>query len=556
MEEENEEQSEYTEVKSNILNYFPVVETQANVLNIIEYAEQKIGIDLWPRQKIILKVFYNLPLNEEEKKEIQWLKENKGLIIPENYRFINFKELVLVVGRRGSKSVLVSLIATYEIYKLLNLENPQRYYGLILGTPIYILHCASETDQAKVVQDYIKSYIKADKEFFDKYLEHESEKEIRFKTVFDKNTEVEKGSIRIFSLTSNSSSIPGRTALMVILDEEARFMDTQGRLSGHSVYQALTPSIKNFGSYGKICNMSSPLTNGGLFYDLYEKSQVVESMIAFQYATWDLNPNITRESLQDEFDKNPDFADMEYGANFGEVLDRAFDWDKIANCIVKNKSISYRGERGKQYIITCDAGLRNDRYGIAWGHADIINGNKYIFVDGLKYYEAKVSKDTSGKKIVEDVDIETADNFVIDLVKKLERVGGIFYDQWNSPASIQKMKKIGLNASETTFTNKYKEKLYNDTKNVLGQGRLKVYEKDPQNAAGLFIEEIKHVEREIKGDTIRIRAPLVGPVTSDDLYDCVSNLISILLSEDPKKIVRTIAEKPRVINPSVERRFR
>ncbi len=521
-------------------------ECDTETLDIIAFSKEKLNIILWKRQKFILKVFYNLPLDKDEQEEIKWLYDNKGLKIPDNHETINFRELIIIAGRRGSKSVLASLIAVYEIYKLLCFSNPQSYYGLIPGTPISVLHCAAETKQARIVQDYIKGHIKSS-DFFDKYLEHLSESEIRFKTEFDLQVGNSKGSIRIESLTSNSSSMPGRTAIMVILDEVARMMDTKGRLSGDQIYQALIPSILTFKEKGKIVSISSPLTKSGILYDLYLQSQEVDSMLCFQFSSWELNQELSKEDLKDEFEKNANWAKMEYGGDFGEVLDSAFDWDKIDAIVQPGTSIRKIGERERQYVICCDPATINDRYGLAWGHAELIGANKFIIIDGLKYFESKKILGADGEKKIEEVDLETVDQYVVDLIHSLRNVACIAYDQGKSTASIQKLKKMNYRAVETTFTNKYKSNLFHDMKQILNQGRLKVYENDPDNATALLIDEMKHLERQIKGDVLKIGHPMIGPVTTDDLYDCVSNLVHILLAENPKQIRRTIVTAPRIV---------
>lgn len=535
------------EVENKALNYLPRVEKQSDLLNIIDFSLEILELDLWFRQKFILKIFYNLPIDEDEKEEIIWLKENKGLIIPENYQFITFKELIIIAGRRASKSLMAALIAAYELYRILNLYNPQRFYGQVPGTTIYVLHVAAEEKQAEQVQDYLKNFLH-NSTWFDPYVENIKEREIRFLTQFDKDNNYEKGTIRVYSLTSNSSSIAGRGAKVVILDEIARMMDTTGRSSGQQIYDALTPSVKTYKDEGKIINISSPRQEGGILYDLKEKSQRIDSMICFEYASWELNQDLTEEDFADEFDKNPEMAQMEFGAKFGKTINRAFSWDKIDKIIQPGTSIRYRGERDRNYVICCDPATKSaERYGIAWLHAEMIDDDKFIFIDGLKYYQAKIWKNKHGMRQVEEVDLDEADNFVIALVRDLKTIYGVFYDQGKSTASIQKLKKKGIRAKETTFTNKYKTILFNDTQAILNQERLKAYEYDPQNAIGLFIDEFKCIEREITGDIIKIHHPPVGRVKTDDLYDAVSNAIHLLIEEDPKKITHVVTQRPRIV---------
>ena len=518
---------------------------EQSVLNIIDFISQTLKLSIWRRQRIILKIFYNLKLTEDEEDEIRWLFENKNIIIPENYQDINFKELIIVAGRRGSKSVLAALIAAYEVYCLLSKYNPVQYYGLISGTKIYILHCAAKEDQAKHVQDYFKGYIRGS-EWFQPYIDRILEKEVRFFTDYNKEHSADKGTVRFTSLTSNSATMAGATAKMVILDELARMMDTGGRLSGNKIYQALTPSIATFKSDGKIVDISSPLTKGGVFYDLYQKSFKIESMLCFQYASWELNENLSFEDLKDEFDKNPEWAKMEYGGEFGEVLDSAFDWDKVDKMKTPGISFTMSPVSTRSYVICCDPATKNDRYGIAWGHKEIQDGNTHIYIDGLKFFESETIM-INGEKSIVEVDLEMVDRYVVALAGRLVNVSLIAYDQGKSTASIQKLKKRGLRVEETTFTSKYKETLYNDVNAMLNQERLHVYESDPQNAVDLLIDEMKHLERQVKGNTIHVGHPLVGHIQTDDLYDCVSNCVHLLLEDNPRKILQRTSAGPVIV---------
>ena len=61
----------------------------------------------------------------------------------------NYTNLVLVCGMRSGKTQLGAFATTYELYKLIMKGNPQAYYGLPPGQPIYILHVANSRDQAK-----------------------------------------------------------------------------------------------------------------------------------------------------------------------------------------------------------------------------------------------------------------------------------------------------------------------------------------------------------------------------------------------------------------------
>src|SRR6185295_9278602 len=64
------------------------------------------------------------------------------------------------------------------------------------------------------------------------------------------------GSVILMSGHSNSGSLRGHATKVVLFDEFAHFVTTSGRSSGDEVYNALTPSMKQFGKEGKIVMLS------------------------------------------------------------------------------------------------------------------------------------------------------------------------------------------------------------------------------------------------------------------------------------------------------------
>jgi hypothetical protein len=127
-----------------------VVVSDESIVDVITFCESPqylnlVGQDppltLWPMQKIVLKLFYrgsrgneHLTLTEEERsilldiaetEVLDYEKEQGGFLqVIEQYdRCVNHTQLLLVMGRRSSKTLMVSIIASYEAYKLLELGN-------------------------------------------------------------------------------------------------------------------------------------------------------------------------------------------------------------------------------------------------------------------------------------------------------------------------------------------------------------------------------------------------------------------------------------------------
>ena len=111
-------------------------------MNIIEFAESPEGLDmtLFPMQRVILKVFYKIPLSTDinenkikipdmfnettlfefnEKDCWNWLYQNKytNLSYDDIYvENIPLDSIDFYIGRRGTKSKLFSIITCYSAY--------------------------------------------------------------------------------------------------------------------------------------------------------------------------------------------------------------------------------------------------------------------------------------------------------------------------------------------------------------------------------------------------------------------------------------------------------
>ncbi|KKK93462.1 hypothetical protein LCGC14_2692650, partial [marine sediment metagenome] len=181
MAKERDTESEVLELLDKIKS---VIKSQSNeqyIPNIIEFCESKhylnlpgTGVILYPMQRIILKTFYrgqpgneNLELEEEE---IQLLFELKLDNVLEKYHGRHlFRELVLVLGRRSGKDFMVSLMALYEVMRLLEIPggSPFKYYKIAEGNPIFILTVATSSDQAGILFTEIKTKMTSSEYFRD-----------------------------------------------------------------------------------------------------------------------------------------------------------------------------------------------------------------------------------------------------------------------------------------------------------------------------------------------------------------------------------------------------
>lgn len=542
-------------------------------VDIITFSESPdfLNLKLNKRQKFALKVFYGLPLDAEDLKEIVWLEKNKGIKLPV-YAMDGrqFRELVLVIGRRGGKTFMVSIIAAYEAYKLITKYDPQSYYNLPPDEQIYILNAATSGDQALVMFAAIKSRIRNCK-WFEPYISKDYTEELRLFTKKDLEDNIKireynalqkyqvdrrkekDGSIIILSTHSNSRSIRGKGAIVVIFDELAHFLDNQGNQSGSIVYDAVTPSTKTFGEDGKIISISSPWGKAGKFYELYELGisyddkgyQKVDGMIVLQYSSWEFNPALPKESFRADFIKNPESARTEFGAEFADVANAAFNPMHIDRMVNANKRKLWIGNPNTSYFMTIDPAKSGDVFVAAWGHLEEfweeiyeddrprkIKRNKVV-IDGVHGWRASTVEDrNTGEIYRKDIDFVDIENFINDMSQNMN-IDLVAFDQFSSIQMIQQLQRKGFTAFETPFTNKYKRQIYENFGELLAEGRVEIYgiEDNPDDwFLQQAISELKFVQRIIKGKIVSFTHPDSGPIQNDDFADAIVNLAWLLLS--------------------------
>ena len=232
-------------------------------LTIIEFVERfkLLPYGLFPAQKFILKLCYNIPLNDVEKAiiirdpfsnevtheftEVEYLRYlfAEGRCNLEEQDDRKRFELILVLGRRSGKSVLSALIAAYELYKILRRGHPQAYYGIPSGSQIRVFCIANDKDQASIVYDDISGYV-GQVDYFKTALTHDTQTFMKFQTDTDKKLYGQgigkKATITATFKSSIAKGLRGRGTIAIILDELAFFVD-DGKSSADRIYKALTP---------------------------------------------------------------------------------------------------------------------------------------------------------------------------------------------------------------------------------------------------------------------------------------------------------------------------
>ena len=540
--------------------------------SIIEFCESplylalpKRGINLFPMQKIILKVFYrgskgneDLQLTEEEidlLKDLDLVDGDRGDVLGKYLSCHQFRELILVWGRRSGKDFMSSIVATYEAMRLLEAPDgdPYKIYNLAPSTPISILTVATGARQAGIAFQEMKDKILQGPYFADKihpdgvesesiYLLTPKDKEENM-SMREKKFPIKKGSVVIEVGHSNSDGLLGKGVFVLILDEVASYKTTGGSSGGERTYTALTPALSTYGRDdplkdkngdplldedgnqktrrvydSKIICISSPRGEEGLFWRLFKETEGVGDRLSCRLPTWEVKTSETVESLKRA---HPGMSEeqfwMEIGAQFsGTAGDNFFPQDNVKECFELGSRLeldgSPMGKPGQIYFAHLDPAETSHNYALVVLHREHVVDYEtkehisFIIVDHIKVW-----RPSDGKPIK----VQEVDEYVVKLKRKFN-LAMVTYDQWNSENSIKTLRKHGIPSKCTRFSQKYKMQIYTELYNLVVSGRLAL----PGNE--LLKQEMVSLQRKFTPNGYRVLPRKDGECNTDDIVDALA----------------------------------
>lgn len=552
------------DIKSQIKNtskqqYIPDIMEFCSSPEYLDFPGQ--GIELFPMQKIILTVFYRgQPGNEHLKlteEQYELLRKNNLQNIIDKYESGNiFRELVLVLGRRAGKNFISSVVSLYEAMRLLEVPGgcPIQYYGLSVGSPIYILTVATSAEQASLLFTEIKSkavispyfqnkigMIGRDKIWLMTPNDNANKDKIVAASEDDKSNKVKgfKGSVVFMSGHSNSPSLLGKRIAVLLFDEVASYGTSGGVKSGEEIYRNLLPATADFkrkiginedGTIkyrldSKVISISSPRSEEGQLFKLYNNAPTSPSRLAFKLPTWKINITQVESELRETYkDMSPAAFAMEFGAEFSGMGGEKFIPDIYVD---KALDLGYKfgldqrqfGLPGITYYAHLDPASTSHNYALVLLHTE--NGMRIIEKSGRPYKERYTLFVIDHVMVWqpqanEAIKVADVDDYILNLAKKF-RLGMVSYDDWNSLSSIQNLRSKGVPTKVTPYRAKYKEFIYTHLEALLTHDKLALPRKGKW--AYLLEMELKCLKRIHTPTGFKIKPNPEGQVTTDDVAD-------------------------------------
>lgn len=477
------------------------------VADIITFVEANWGfnIKLRPPQKVILKALYGVALDDSdtfpiydvvkekvighftEKTFMKWLYDTGRCNYPDVPQK-KIKELVLVAGRRGGKSLLSACIIGYELYKLVMLGDPAKHYQKPEQQTIQVCNVAPTDDQAGIVFDAALTAIDHCPLLKNRICN-------RTQTYFTIYTEADikngknKASLLFTTGGCSSNSLRGPDNITVCFDEMAFFISTEAsKFSGSEIYTALTPSTAGFQGDGKVICISSPKAKYGKFYDqyLFGMTEKESSTLVFQMYTAMINPEmISSDDLKTERRRNRNKFNAEFGAEFSDSISAwVDDPNEFMKCVDTLYLKPSHGKSDIRYYGGLDLGFKNDGTGLSIVHDD----EGIITLDWAKVWfsgssdvwtqEKSIYSGCTKYKHQERLRMEEIAEEIVNIHRKFPIHQGMM-DQREGYGMQEILKQKNIQCFETVpSTTSLNAEIYDIVKSLYADGLLRLYQDD------------------------------------------------------------------------------
>ena len=463
-------------------------------IHIEDFATAVLGLELYPEQRNMLVQFW----------EDQY-----------NYG-------VFALGRRSGKTLMAQISAAYAG----TVMDPIYRQFLRKNETFRIVAVANSEDQSRIAIAGIQQLI------MDSPFKHMIERKREMSMTLENGVE-------FIGIPTSARAARGAACPLLIMDELAFAVGgNEVNAGGEAIYNALAPSMAQFGRYGKLFALSSPGIKAGIFYKLYEQSTSIRgdgerefpNMLGFRKATWEVNPRISHEFLAAEKKRDPVMFSVEYGANF---ISNAMG---LVDSRVIDDAVDYSERLGKpndiyfgQYYLSIDPakGNRDDYVACICHYQD-----KHLCVDLWHEFKATkrvVKRTTAGDEEVTQVDIKEVQHWI----KAMHSRWGfacVVLDQYNSMETIQALQDY-MDIREFIWSMATKTKAYSKLRELFNAGLMRL----PANEKGIS---------QLKNLTVVHRPNGQWVVTGGDKAAvddyCAALAANVLMMEAPEQDVEWI----------------
>ena len=577
-----------------------------DIPDIVTFAEHPdfLGRKLYPRQKTLLRL---INLDTEHMTDYdyevidQWTKnfDRNGVAIGvspdvmDRVKYLkengykHFREVVNITGRRGGKGHIGGIMGAYLTWQLIQLDDPQWYYGIDKSKDIYTLCVATNIEQAKRYQFADLSNSIIDAPCFQPYIADSKEHFLALRTPADirriaafeaRGLRPSRliASIRNMAVTSNSKASRGATVFSVMFDEFAHMLvGTGGARTSEEVYNAITPALDQFGKDGFIYIPTSPFTKVGKAYDLYESAleknaedgtPAYPNMMMAQLPSWGpyedwADPRATGgfqfRGAPQEYDESMKLLEKREPDAFN--VERLSQWAEVTNAYLNPKMVErmfepfvdgsgetrilepqYEGRFSIVYYGHCDPSKSGANTAAMIGHVEKINDPEdgeewyHVIIDWIKVWDPQNYPENQ-------IDYEEIEEELVDILCEFRTTKTFSFDQYGAFVTLPRLKRRlqqvnpphKVKVREEKFSKESNMRRAERFKSALGMNWVHSFrDQYGPDGSSLLEQELKFLQ-EVNG---RVTKQKFGPIRTEDLSDCLMVIVDALLEDNFVKL--------------------
>lgn len=499
--------------------------TENPITNFLE-AKGFINIILTPGQRVLFKLVMNVPLDYDTKYQV-YLEDNTAeefklmedyMTEVELYEFYTQKDydptkieiirdVTLLIGRRGSKTTIASILAVWVALK----KNWKYQLGRKKVATIPVMSHTKEFSD-EIIEE-VRAIIEGSailQRLVNKKAKN-TQSTINLKIPFkDDNGKITYSFVRIRTSAASSKSTRGGACPCIICDEIGFWgAGPDSKETDKEIVRAAKPSLLQFGDDAMWIELSTPNTKQGVLYEKYEnRFNLSPKQVILISPSWVFNNRYRAEDYFDFWKDDPDNFDREFRANFIDSTGSFFTMEAIEKCVMKNvKAMPPALKKEKvKYSCAIDSAFKGDVFAIS-----VVGAHEFRY----KQYAALGFK---GSRLRPVKAFEVAEA-VSGLNNTFDFDGKVSGDQYSYQPLREIFATFNLTLIERVFTQTFKHKIYKNLKYVIDNNQIDLL--DHQET----IKELKQLQVEISTTgKIKIMHP---PGGHDDYSDALAIAVYI-----------------------------
>lgn len=283
----------------------PAAPLMADPVNIVDFAGNHCGQDLYPRQGTLLKLLaldvdaltsYDYGVIREleagftprvEDGRLSWVGVRgcaPGLVDRMRRQRATgapwFNEVVLVLGRRASKGYTIRTLLAWALWRLLHMPDPPKHYEIDRDKDLNFLIFSTKLDQAKRDQFGDIRDLLLTAPCFRPYLGRSTTSMVSLLTrpQLDAGYRpgLDQGNIVVSAAETTESAGRGAAIPGFVQDEVAHVVGAGSTADANAIYRATTPAVAPFRQDRLIILSSSPAEKTGPQYAAYQRSLQID----------------------------------------------------------------------------------------------------------------------------------------------------------------------------------------------------------------------------------------------------------------------------------------